>query len=411
MPRNTKKERIRCDYYTWLLGIRDGVFYADGRGNDRSIGRHSLGTTDRKTAHDLLRRLDVRTAVARGKVSAEVQRATDEFPLLIVEGWEVYLAHIGRPQVLGGVSKKTRARYRAVYDKFGPFAAARGIRYWSQVTANVLTAYGTWLHDEDYAGRTLYLELTTLKQLLNWLVQTKRLPSACDFAFEIKKQRGTNTYCYSPEEVAAMLAYCRATEGLYWLGDVIETLALTGLRISELAGLRWEQVKIDAQLLILSDTTRSAKKSELDAASRTKSHRARSLPLKPELQTLFARLTRRKDGFVFQGPNGGRLKPDTVRNILRRDVLATLAKRFPPGTNGRGIEAGRLHSFRHFFCSAAVNGGVPEGMLMEWLGHRDSDMIRHYSHLRPEEALRHMARVPSISLTVSSTTAAGQPSP
>ena len=32
-------------------------------------------------------------------------------------------------------------------------------------------------------------------------------------------------------------------------------------------------------------------------------------------------------------------------------------------------------------------------MLMSWLGHRDSKMIRHYYHLRPEEARKQMAKL------------------
>ena len=40
---------------------------------------------------------------------------------------------------------------------------------------------------------------------------------------------------------------------------------------------------------------------------------------------------------------------------------------------------------------------VPEQLLMSWLGHRDSEMIRHYYRLRQEEARRHMAKIPFLS--------------
>jgi integrase len=98
------------------------------------------------------------------------------------------------------------------------------------------------------------------------------------------------------------------------------------------------------------------------------------------------------DGRVFHGPCGGILKPDTLRIILKRDVLTPLAKRFPsPGT--AGLAAGRLHSFRHYFCSTAANAGVPEQVLMTWLGHRDSRMVKHYYHLHEPESRRQMSKI------------------
>jgi integrase len=85
-----------------------------------------------------------------------------------------------------------------------------------------------------------------------------------------------------------------------------------------------------------------------------------------------------------------------VRNILVREVLPDLAERFPARDDDPGIAAGRLHSFRHYFCSMSADNDVPEQMLMAWLGHRDSEMIRHYYHLRQDEARKQMARIPFL---------------
>ena len=99
----------------------------------------------------------------------------------------------------------------------------------------------------------------------------------------------------------------------------------------------------------------------------------------------------RIDAYVFHGPRGGRLKPDTVRRILVREVIEPLTERFPSPTDEKGFRDARLHSFRHYFCSTCANSGVPERMVMEWLGHVDSEMVRHYYHLHDEEARRRMA--------------------
>ena len=74
-------------------------------------------------------------------------------------------------------------------------------------------------------------------------------------------------------------------------------------------------------------------------------------------------------------------------------MLAALASKFPPSGDDPGIETGRLHSFRHFFCSWAADAGVPEQLLMSWLGHRESEMIRHYYHMHHDEARRQMDKL------------------
>jgi integrase len=173
-------------------------------------------------------------------------------------------------------------------------------------------------------------------------------------------------------------------------------LATTGLRIGELSDLRWANVDVDRGTLRLRDTSRQARRSERADAQTTKSRRDRTLSIHDDLKVVLRRMQRYPDQRVFHGPLGGRLKPDTVRNVLRREVLSALAVRFP-GTDGRpGIEAGRVHSFRHYFASAAANSGVAEQVLMDWLGHRESDMIRHYYHLRRDESHRQMSKLPSI---------------
>ena len=79
-----------------------------------------------------------------------------------------------------------------------------------------------------------------------------------------------------------------------------------------------------------------------------------------------------------------------------REVLPDLAEKFPARDDDPGIAAGRLHCFQHYFCSMSADNDVPEQMLMAWLGHRDSEMIRHYYHRRQDEARKHRARIPFL---------------
>jgi integrase len=267
---------------------------------------------------------------------------------------------------MGGVRPRTVQRYEAVFNKFIPFCEGEGVRHWNAVTRQVVQAYGAWLDDEQgYAYATEYLELTTIKQAIKWLVTEKHLHAACLFALPLRKPQDTTTYCYKPEEVEAILARCFGRDDLIWLGDVTLALSHTGLRIGELAQLRWTDFDLGAGMLRLVDASRQGTKDERSKARSTKSHRDRSLPLHARLRERLARMPRHADGRVFHGPLGGQLKPDTVRNILVREVLEPLAEQFPAEPGGKGFRDGRLHSFRHFFCSWCANEGVPEQTLMK----------------------------------------------
>jgi integrase len=74
-------------------------------------------------------------------------------------------------------------------------------------------------------------------------------------------------------------------------------------------------------------------------------------------------------------------------------VIEPLKEESPTSPGEIGFEHGRIHSFRHFFCSQAFLGGASEGEIREWLGHAESKMVEHYRHLRNEDAQRKMEQI------------------
>jgi integrase len=220
-------------------------------------------------------------------------------------------------------------------------------------------------------------------------VQEGYLPDSALIRMPLAKPTGTDTYCYKPEEVAAIIEYCR--ERLRWLADIVTALPCTGLRISELAALRWSDLDEGLEMLRIADE-RHRRRRVGNEARRTKTGRSRTFPIYPDLAAVLARMDRSNDGVIFHGPLGGRLKADTVRRILVRDVLDKLKERFPTAEDGIGFEHGRLHSFRHYFCSVAAQAGTAEQTVMSWLGHSSSKMVRHY-FLYDDESRRQMKRI------------------
>lgn len=392
MPKKASTEIIASRYFRWRLYKRGNTLYADGRSNRIKLGRHSLETGDHQEAMRLLSQLDLRMAVQHGLADPAQLKTSGARSLPLTEGIQLYMTSLGRPEVAGGASWETQKRYRAVFDKLEVFADQRGAASWNDVTKDVLTAYLQHLQRQGYADRTLYLEGTTIRQAMKWLVGEGHLPAECLFRMRLVKPHGTTTYCYTHAEVQAMIQICRGRPDLAWLADVIIAFARTGLRISELAQLRWGNVDVRSNTITIRNDPSAPARSGV-ARRRTKNRRDRSFPIHADLQAVLIPMSRHRDGYVFHGPRGGRLKPDTVRNVLVREVITPLKGEFPTPDGEVGFEHGRLHSFRHYFCSACANSGVPEQAAMDWLGHQDSKMVRHYYHLHDAEAQRQMNRV------------------
>lgn len=375
--------------FRYRLKRRSHVFYADGRScNPFDVGRHSLGTKDRNEALRRLKELDRHLAVKFGKTDPSILNEQSPGHVPLGEGFEQYKASCRVRK--GGISPKSIKRYQAIFDKFEAYLAKRSVTTWNGVTTAIVESYLTYLQSEMYEYATRYLELTTIKQIIKWMIKRGMLPERAKIDVSFPKPSGTTTYCWSPEEYSAIISWCQDTPKLRWLHGILVGLGTTGFRISELASLRWSDLDLDRNQIRLTDERRLAAKQGREGR-RTKNGRDRTLPVHADLQKILQAMQRHQDGLVFHGPKGGVVKPDTVRNILTREVLRPLRERFPSEPDQIGFVDGRLHSFRHYFCStAAASGAVSEQVVKAWLGHRDSNMVRRYFHLQDEASQQHM---------------------
>lgn len=391
MSRKRKNKNVKAQFFAWLISQRGKIYQADGRSNIIDVGRHSLGTSIYQEAIEAVYELDRIKAVEHGLLDKNEKDKNEKRTLPLLEGRQHYEADISSSLLTGGIRQSSQKRYKAVLDKFIKFCEKEQVSNWEQVDAKLLKRYSAYLENKEYAWRTICLELNTIKQVVTWLIKEEFLPDGKTIDLSLPKAQGTSTYCWKREEVAAMVNYCRKTKALHWLGDVIICLACTGLRISELASLQWSDIDLNEGMLRLTDETMVKKKSK--AAKRTtKSGYNRSFPIHSDLVKLFDEMPIHS-GKVFRGPRSGQLKPDTVRVILIRDVITPLTKTFPQGEDETGFADGRPHSFRHYFCSTCANSGVPENMVMRWLGHRSSEMVQHYYHLHDAEAKQRMDKL------------------
>jgi integrase len=198
-----------------------------------------------------------------------------------------------------------------------------------------------------------------------------------------------------PDEIKRMIA-CATTPRQKAL---LLTMVLTGLRASELRGLRWTDVDFDAAELHVrqrADRYRQIGVPKSKAGTRT-------IPLPPDLISALKvwkiGCPKGPDGLVFPSRKGViDHNPQLLRTLAPVMELAGVVKVTVDATTGQTkIEPKYgLHSFRHFFASWCINpknrGGreLPPKEVQHLLGHSSIVMtLDVYGHLFPAKGDHH----------------------
>lgn len=145
------------------------------------------------------------------------------------------------------------------------------------------------------------------------------------------------------------------------LKPILVTALHTGGRISEVLGLLWGDVDLEAGVVTFRRET-------------TKNARPRSVPMSPELHAAISALRRgRRDEPLFTW-NDAPLK--RVRRLFARACRKA------------GLRDFRVHDCRHTFASWFVMNGGDIYVLKEYLGHSTVVLTQRYSHLSPDHLKR-----------------------
>ena len=183
------------------------------------------------------------------------------------------------------------------------------------------------------------------------------------------------------KEANLLLDFCKETR---WY-PLLHTLIWTGLRRSEVLGLRWQDVDLDEATLSITSVLHQLDDGTF-VESRPKTPRSRrQVALLPssclvlrarrevqEAEALQLGLDLTRDSLVFSHPDGRPIRPDSVTQAFRR--IAGQA----------GLGRVRLHDLRHTHATLLMKLNVNPKIVSDRLGHSSTRLTMDtYSHMLP----------------------------
>jgi site-specific recombinase XerD len=180
---------------------------------------------------------------------------------------------------------------------------------------------------------------------------------------------------------AEMNAVASAPNLSTWCGrrdHVLLVVALrTGLRLSELTGLRCRDVEFGAAAHV---------------KCLGKGRKRRDTPLdKPTVELLRSWLAERRgeaDDALFPSRRGGQLSPDAVQRLVAKH--AATARSTCPSVANKQITT---HSLRHGCAMDLLRNGLDVAVLAMWLGHEKLESVNAYIHADPTLKQRALDRL------------------
>ena len=228
-----------------------------------------------------------------------------------------------------------------------------GKEYLFNISPHKIFSYQSKRLSEGVCNATVNREVACLKHLLNTGVTWKRIKANPIKAVpKLKEPPGRLRYL-ALEEINKLLGFC--PDPPHPLRAIVTVALTTGMRKSEILGLKWEYIKPDNRFIILPVT---------------KNNTVRVIPMNDTVLRALTELPTESE-FVFWNARGKHLG-DVKRSF------ATACRR-------AGIENFRFHDLRHTYASHLAMRGVHMRALQELLGHKDIKMTQRYSHLSPDQ--------------------------
>jgi len=269
---------------------------------------------------------------------------------------------------LTSVSSATLRAYRSDLDAFVDWVARLEIEQPQAVTRTTLRRYVGFLTQRNYARRTIARKASALRRYFAWLTRSGVLATDPASGLSAPGSTGRLPRVLRDDELTQVLDNPPGTTAndppaIRSRDDaVLELLYGSGLRVSELCGLRPEDLDLARRRVVVWG----------------KGSKQRVVPLsEPTVDALEQWIGHgRRILATADSPADAVFLNQKGRRLGTRDVRRLLDRRAPSPTHP--------HALRHTFATHLLDGGADLRVVQELLGHSDLATTQHYTHVSKE---------------------------
>jgi integrase/recombinase XerD len=287
----------------------------------------------------------------------------------LVEDFLVYLRHER------GQARHTEKTYAALLGNFLAWAKTRGLADWKAVTLRDLMDFlehertrRLKTEPDEGGGRlsseSLYLQIAALRAFYNFAEAEKKLPQNVAENLSLPRRWQRLPKALSNSEIEQLLKpETPATPSSLCDQAMLELAYASGLRLSELRGVRLEQLHLDAGFVMV---VGKGNKERVVPVGRTAAEAMRRY-----LESGRPKLVKPKTpATVFLSQRGCPFSAVTLwGRIKRRARRANLGRNITP------------HMIRHSFATHLLENGADLRIIQELLGHANISTTEIYTHV------------------------------
>lgn len=237
----------------------------------------------------------------------------------------------------------------------------------AEIDADLVRNWIVFLMDEKHSPRTVGRKLSSLKSFFKFLRKMGRVPADPTRLIQAPKCAKPLPCFVKDKDMESLLDGGNFGEDFEGMRDrlILELLYDTGVRRSELVGIRETDIDYDAMVIKVTG----------------KRNKQRLIPFAEGLKNLMLAYKRVRDEqgaerseWLFAGKGGCPLSTAVVYNVVRKYLsnLPMLAKRSP-------------HVLRHSFATSMLNNGAELTAVKDLLGHSSLASTSVYTHTTFEE--------------------------
>lgn len=262
-----------------------------------------------------------------------------------------------------GLSLNTKVSYERDLKEYLHFLKAQGIKGLEEINRQQVQHYLIYLYERNLNTKSVARHLSAIRSFHHYLMIEKiSTNNPCEL-IESPKQQRLLPEVLSIEEVEQLLNSFQSTTFQEIRNKaMVELMYASGLRVSELLGLKLEDVHLSMMFV------RCIGKGDKERIVPIGETAVELLEL--YLNTARPKLLKKSTDYLFLNRLGDPMSRQGFWKILKKQAqLAGIHKEISP------------HKLRHSFATHLVENGVDLRLVQEMLGHSDISTTQIYTHI------------------------------